>query len=189
MTSLMAVFLLVCGIGGGIAEAQQPGTAGGDPASRFRHPRHHAASTRQPAVASTAHPSRPNETPVERAADKRLLQQQQSQSAHAADVNNQVVQQANAQRQKVQNEVRIQDAPGPAQTGVVPAAGVPLAPTTTDDRIQDAPGPAQTLPRLPATSPTVLPPQGGAAIGSPQPAAATTPETTPVPAESQPPLR
>jgi hypothetical protein len=63
-----------------------------------------------------------------------------------------VVQQATQQQQKVQNEVRIQDAPGPAQTGVVPGAGVPVAPVNADDRIQDAPGPAQTLPPLPATT-------------------------------------
>jgi hypothetical protein len=63
------------------------------------------------------------------------------------------VQQAQKQKDAIQNEVRIQDAPGPAQTGVVPAAGPPVAPVNADDRIQDAPGPAQTLPPLPPAAP------------------------------------
>jgi hypothetical protein len=66
-------------------------------------------------------------------------------------VNNQQVQQVEKQQQAIQAEPRIQDAPGPAQTGVVPAAGVPVAPVNADQRIQDAPGPAQTLPPLPQT--------------------------------------
>ncbi len=61
-------------------------------------------------------------------------------------VNDQQVQRAQQQLDSRQNEVRIQDAPGPAQTGVVPAAGAPVAPVNADTRIQDAPGPAQTLP-------------------------------------------
>jgi hypothetical protein len=80
------------------------------------------------------------------------LEQQQRQSAQAAQITNQQVQQAQKQQDKVQQEVRIQDAPGPAQTGVVPAAGAPAAPANTDNRIQDAPGPAQTLPPLAAPS-------------------------------------
>jgi hypothetical protein len=93
-----------------------------------------------------------DETPGQKVADQKLLQQQEAQSAHAAAVTNQVVEQAQKQQQKIQHEVRIQDAPGPSQTGVVPAAGVPVAPVNSDDRIQDAPGPAQTIAPLPATT-------------------------------------
>jgi hypothetical protein len=87
-----------------------------------------------------------------------LLLQQQAQSAQAAAIQNQVVQQAEKQRRQIQDEVRIQDAPGPAQTGVVPAAGPPVAPVNADDRIQDAPGPAQTIAPLPTTAPTTTAP-------------------------------
>jgi hypothetical protein len=83
----------------------------------------------------------------QRAADQRLLQQQQAQSANAQQVNDQQVQAAQKQFERAQKEQRIQDAPGPAQTGVVPAAGTPVAPANMDRRIQDAPGPAQTMPQ------------------------------------------
>jgi hypothetical protein len=49
----------------------------------------------------------------------------------------------------VQDEPRIQDAPGP---GSQPLAGDPAiapAPSGGEQRIQDAPGPAQTLPKPP----------------------------------------
>lgn len=86
---------------------------------------------------------------AQNAADQRLLEQQQAQSAEAGRVNDQIVKTAQQRQDRLQREVRIQDAPGPAQTGVVPAAGTPVAPASsdsTDTRIQDAPGPAQTLP-------------------------------------------
>jgi hypothetical protein len=99
------------------------------------------------------------------AADERLLQQQQAQSAAAAQVTNQIVQTAQKQQDKVQNEVRIQDAPGPTETGVVPAAGPPTVPAADKSQdIQDAPGPAQTLapalaaqPATPSATPVTPP--------------------------------
>jgi hypothetical protein len=109
----------------------------------------------------TAPPSPPPSPAVQAkqaAADHKLLQQQEQQSAQAAQVTNQQVEQAQKQKDAIQNEVRIQDAPGPAQTGVVPGAGVPVAPVNVDDRIQDAPGPAQTLPKLPVTAPATQQP-------------------------------
>jgi hypothetical protein len=115
----------------------------------------------------TAPPSPPTAPVVEaqqKAADQKLLEQQQAQSAQAAAITDQQVEAAQKQKDAIQNEVRIQDAPGPAQTGVVPAAGVPVAPVNVNDRIQDAPGPAQTLAPLPKTVPTPA-----------QPAPATTP--------------
>jgi hypothetical protein len=102
----------------------------------------------------TAPPSPPTPPEVEalqKAADQKLLEQQQAQSAQAAAITDRQVQAAQRQKDAIQNEVRIQDAPGPAQTGVVPAAGAPVAPVNANDRIQDAPGPAQTLPPLPKT--------------------------------------
>ncbi len=104
-------------------------------------------------------PASPAAVAQQKAVDRKLLEQQQAQSAHDAQITNQQVQQAQQQRDSIQKEVRIQDAPGPAQTGVVPAAGAPVAPVNADDRIQDAPGPAQTLPKLPATQPAATPPQ------------------------------
>jgi hypothetical protein len=110
----------------------------------------------------TAPPSAPA-TPAavarQKGVDRKLLEQQQAQSARDAQITDRQVQQAQQQRDSIQKQVRIQDAPGPTQTGVVPAAGTPVAPVNSDDRIQDAPGPAQTLPKLPATQPSTTPPQ------------------------------
>ena len=89
----------------------------------------------------------------QRAADQRLLQQQQATSAEAQRITDQQVKAAQKQHDQLQNEPRIQDAPGPPLTGVVPAAGAPVAPVNTDQRIQDAPGPAQTLPPVTVPSP------------------------------------
>lgn len=95
----------------------------------------------------------------QKAADQRLLEQQQAQSAAAARVTNAIAEKAQRQQDKVQNEIRIQDAPGPAQTGVVPAAGPPVVPAKSSSQdIQEAPGPAQTLaPAQPATVATPPP--------------------------------
>ena len=89
----------------------------------------------------------------QRTADDRLLAQQQAQSQRAAQVTDATVQRAVQQQQSVQNESRIQDAPGPAQTGIVPASGSPVQPNNNDVRIQDAPGPSQTNPQPAATKP------------------------------------
>ncbi len=91
-------------------------------------------------------PTPPAAEAQQKAQDARVLEQQKQESAQAAQVTNRQVQQAQKQKDNVQQEVRIQDAPGPVQTGVVPAAGAPVAPVNSDSRIQDAPGPAQTLP-------------------------------------------
>jgi hypothetical protein len=95
----------------------------------------------------------------QRAADQSLLRQQQAQSANAQKVNDQQVQAAQKQFDKAQREQRIQDAPGPAQTGVVPSSGVPTTQTNPDQRIQDAPGPAETLPQPQPRPATPSPPQ------------------------------
>ena len=103
-------------------------------------------------------PTAPNVEAQQKAEDTRVLEQQKQQSAQAEQVTNQQVQQAQKQKDSVQQEVRIQDAPGPSQTGVVPAAGAPIAPVNTDTRIQDAPGPAQTSPRVPSPASPAAPP-------------------------------
>ena len=107
----------------------------------------------------TAPPSPPASPAVEaqqKAADQKLLEEQKRQSEQAAQVTNQQVEKAQKQQENVQKEVRIQDAPGPVQTGVVPAAGAPVAPASGDQRIQDAPGPAQTLPQPKVVTPPPL---------------------------------
>ncbi len=71
-------------------------------------------------------PSSGGETPAQKAQDQRLLQQQLAASQATKKVNDQQVQEFDASRQKVQNEPRIQDAPGPAQTNPTPAQ--PAAP-------------------------------------------------------------
>lgn len=74
----------------------------------------------------------------QRAEDARVLARQQARSDKEARINNEQVRQAQARQDAQANEVRIQDAPGPAQTGVVPAAGQPVQPLQ-DQRIQDQP--------------------------------------------------
>lgn len=87
----------------------------------------------------------------QRATDQQILQQQQARSDKAAQVNDQIVRTAQKQADQRANETRIQDAPGPAQTGVVPAAGPPVAPVNTS---------APNAPRIvePPTSPPSVPP-------------------------------
>jgi len=150
---------LATSVGLGQTSTPAPPTAAPTASTASSTPKHkHAKQTQAipretaPPTASTS-PDAVVETPEERAADQRLLQEQQAQSAKAAAINTKEVKQYDQQQQTVQNEVRIQDAPGPAQTGVVPAAGVPVAPVNADQRNQDAPGPAQTLPTLPKTVP------------------------------------
>jgi hypothetical protein len=142
--------------------AQAPSPAAAAAKRRAAARRKAAAQAKQSGAAlqtipmESAPPSPPTPPAVEaqqKAQDQHLLQQQEQQSAQAAQITNQQVQQAQKQKDAIQNEVRIQDAPGPAQTGVVPAAGPPLPPANSNDRIQDAPGPAQTLPQMPSTTP------------------------------------
>jgi hypothetical protein len=121
--------------------------------TKRKHVHRHATATPSGTVeviplesAPPSPPPSPTTEAAQKAADQRLLEKQERQSAQAAQITNQQVQQAEKQQESVQKEVRIQDAPGPAQTGVVPAAGPPALPANADQRIQDAPGPAQTLP-------------------------------------------
>ena len=102
------------------------GAASSSSATTAKRPRHqHRVSSQRmqvipretaPATPSTS-PGAATETPEQRAADQRLLQKQQAQAAQAAAINSQEIKQYQQQQQTVQNEVRIQDAPGPAQTG------------------------------------------------------------------------
>lgn len=153
------------GAGGGQSSTAAPGASAANP------PTASSATTkkrtaRRPAVkpsrtesvppqsAPTGQPHSADAEAEQKARDQRLLEEQKRQSAQAAEVTNQQVERAQRQQESVQQEVRIQDAPGPAQTGVVPAAGPPVAPPNADQRIQDAPGPAQTLPpSVPAKPP------------------------------------
>ena len=109
---------------------------------------------RMPANSGAAQPPAPSDA-QQKAADQRLLQQQQAQSAKDAAVNGQVVKQAERQQDKVQGEVRIQDAPNAAP--VPPVSPVQTVPQADQQRIQDAPGPQPTQNPVPATPST--PPQ------------------------------
>ena len=135
------------------------------PAKKRRVARNNDQLQRIPIEQAPPSPPKPDETTAQRAADQKLLQQQQAQSAQAAQVTDQQVRTAQQRIDKVQNEQRIQDAPGPSQTGIVPAAGPPLVPAGGgSSTIQDAPGPAQTVapaaqPASPAPPPPAQPPQ------------------------------
>ena len=61
-------------------------------------------------------PSSPADEAARRAKDQRLLDEQKRQSAAAAQIANREVERAQRQQDRVQKEVRIQDAPGPVQT-------------------------------------------------------------------------
>lgn len=122
----------------------------------------------------TAPPSPPASVQADaasRAADQRLLQQQQSQSNKAAAINDQQVQKAQKTQEQMQRETRIQDVPGPAPSGIVPAAGAPGVVPGSDQRSQDAAAPTQTSPAQ--TSPTQTPP------AQPSQRPAQTPPATP----------
>lgn len=170
MRLLVCTVVLSLGIGGCAAGAQsQATTATGQHAKKRAHKRANAGVAGTAVEAPPAGEAQTSAAAAQqRAADQRLLQQQQAASAQAQQVNDQQVKAAQKQHDQLQNEQRIQDAPGLTQTGVVPAAGAPVAPMNGDHRIQDAPGPAQTLPpvqsapsQLPApqTTPNSAPPQ------------------------------
>ncbi len=140
----------------GTASTGAPSAAPSVPPTRTAKKRKSAATNGQtqriPIEQAPPSPPRPDETAAQRTADQKLLQQQQAQSAQAAQVTDQQVQTAQQRIDKVQSEQRIQDAPGPSQTGIVPAAGPPLVPAGGGSAtIQDAPGPTQTI--APATQP------------------------------------
>ena len=140
-----------------VPAATQPATTTAAPARAKKASRKRQTSTtgqqlkRIPIEQAPPSSPGPDETSAQRAADQKLLLQQQTQSAQAAQVTDQQVRTAQQRIDKVQGEQRIQDAPGPSQTGIVPAAGPPLVPasggssTSGGSAIQDAPGPAQTL--------------------------------------------
>ncbi len=96
------------------------------------------------APAKSDAPSTSASSSRQQAADQKLLKQQKAQSARAAALNEQQIQAAQQQSDAQQKQNRIQDVPGPTQTGVVPAYGRPVEPG--NQRIEDAPGPAQTIP-------------------------------------------
>jgi hypothetical protein len=83
---------------------------------------------------------------LQRQQDGRLWQQQEAASQKAQEELNQEVERAQKEQDQMENEPRIQDAPGPEQMGL--PVGLEQ-PGQEEERIQDAPGPAQTLPGQP----------------------------------------
>jgi hypothetical protein len=81
---------------------------------------------------------------LQRQQDGRLWQQQEAQSQKAQEELNQEVERAQKEQDQMENEPRIQDAPGPEQMGLPTGLEQP-----EEERIQDAPGPAQTMPAQP----------------------------------------
>jgi hypothetical protein len=85
---------------------------------------------------------------MQREQDERLLRRQQADSQRQQQQQEQAVQRRAKEVQAQQDEPRIQDAPGPGETGLLP--GMPPPPSQPsngeEQRIQDAPGPAQTIP-------------------------------------------
>jgi hypothetical protein len=90
-------------------------------------------------------PATPAQDAQQRAQDAKVEAQAQARSAADAKVNDAIVQKAQERQDKVQTEIRIQDAPGPAQTGVVPAAGPPVVPATSTAPVTTPPPPGQRL--------------------------------------------
>ena len=134
--------LLVIGLGAGLslvgaAQSTQAGPqmAPATPTAAKKHVRRRRVRTQtipveamSPARPATTQPSPQANAAAEAqqgAADARLLQQQQAQSDKAARINDEQVRRAQQRQDAVQNEVRIQDAPGPAQTGVLPGTPAP----------------------------------------------------------------
>jgi hypothetical protein len=84
---------------------------------------------------------------IQREQDGQLLLRQRADSQRQQQEQERDVQQWAKTVQAQQDEPRIQDAPGPAQTGVLPGVPPPGQPSDEEEqRIQDAPGPAQTIP-------------------------------------------
>lgn len=164
-TGWMRNGLLMVGLGAGLslaipAQGTQTSTQVAPTAPTVKkHVRRRRPRTQTIPVEAMA-PARPATAPLspqanaaaeaqQRAADAKLLQQQEAQSDKAARINDEQVRRAQQRQDAVQNEIRIQDAPGPAQTGVLP--GTPIVPQQTnpqqttppqgqqDQRIQDQP--------------------------------------------------
>jgi hypothetical protein len=76
-------------------------------------------------TAGPSAPARPIAAARQKVADERLLRQQEVESAQAARVTDQQVKAAQVQKDATQREVRIQDAPGPAQTLPAPRSMTP----------------------------------------------------------------
>jgi hypothetical protein len=83
---------------------------------------------------------------LQRQQDGRLWQQQEAASQRAQEELNQEVERGQKEQEQMENEPRIQEAPGPEQMGL--PAGLEQT-GQEEERIQDAPGPAQTLPGQP----------------------------------------
>jgi hypothetical protein len=78
--------------------------------------------------------------------DARLEQQQEAASQKAQREIDQEVEQRQKQQEQMEEEPRIQDAPGPEQMGLPPGLeGQTSQPGQDEPRIQDAPGPSQTI--------------------------------------------
>jgi hypothetical protein len=82
----------------------------------------------------------------QRQQDGRLWQQQEAESQKAQQELNQEVERGQKEQEQMENEPRIQDAPGPEQMGLPTGLEQPSQPGSDGERIQDAPGPSQTLP-------------------------------------------
>ena len=160
--------VMMAGLGWGSAQTQGPavvsGTAPAASTTAKKKAKPSAANPVQQIQVESAPPTPPSASATaqeaqQRAADQQLLKQQQEQSDKAAQVNNAIVEKAQKQQDSIQKEQRIQDAPGPAQTGagVTPQVGLPAVPPAGQSQdIQNVPG--QALPASTSISPSDLPP-------------------------------
>ena len=128
------------------APANVPPAPAAQPTRRRRSWRNRSANQAPPANTQPSTPPQSAEE-LQRQKDAALLKQQQADSLRQQREQEAAVRRRAKQVQEQQNEPRIQDAPGPAETGALP--GYPPPPPRNDQdapRIQDAPGPAQTIP-------------------------------------------
>lgn len=102
------------------------------------HPHRHAAPA--PVIHVVPVENTDADEAAQRAQDARLLQQQQAASQHQQEDVNQTVQQSIKQTLQMQQEPRIQSAPGPSQDPNVRIQDAP-GPAPAPQGIQDAPGP------------------------------------------------
>jgi hypothetical protein len=126
-----ALLALLLGTGAALAQAVTP-------AAHVRRPRHRrvaavasrATGRTQTIPRETAPPSppQPDISAAQRAADSKLLQQEQARSAHDAAVTDQIVRTAQQQHDAIEREVRINDTvPNQPQAAPVPVP-VPVPP-------------------------------------------------------------
>jgi hypothetical protein len=106
---------------------------------------------------------------LQRQQDGRLWQQQEAASQKAQQELNQEVEQGQKEQEQMENEPRIQDAPGPEQMGFPAGLEQQNEPGQDEERIQDAPGPAQTLSGQPGQEAPRIQDAPGPAQTMPQP--------------------